>query len=122
MSVLISILLVLNSLVSGIGTILIFFGMLGYIFGVVFLGVFLVILTSALDVFTIAHQDKKKIEKIEVINNIGSQFAFPVISFVLYFALGDRYLLLLSLALAIPAFFKVAATTIKVYLFENKMY
>ncbi|HLD59607.1 MAG TPA: hypothetical protein VI912_01330 [Candidatus Bilamarchaeaceae archaeon] len=124
MSLFVNILRVFGSLVSAIGGVLVFFGAIGETAELILFGLFFVIITAAFDVLTVRYESTKKLERIsnDLLHNVGSQFAFPVILLFLYLFSGSKSMLFLSLALGLLSFFKVVSTTVKVYLFENKLY
>lgn len=123
MSFFVSALRIIAAIVSGIGGILVFFASFDNDFSLMSLGVLLLFLTAAFDVYTVQYENQKKLERLsnDLLQTIGSSFAFPVLLFVYYFVSSDKTILNLSLALSLVAFFRVASITIKVYLFENNL-
>ncbi len=116
------ILKILDGLLTLLGEIIIFFGI--YAFSspqgirLLVFGLFLMVLGQAAGINAIRYEDRKKLRFFagEMLENMGRQFAYPLLLFILY--LVDRSGLFLALAFALTL---IAVVKSLVIFFKAKM-
>ena len=113
------------SLVNTIGTILVFLGFFVFFNSgsstLLFIGLLLILLSEAANIYTLKYEEKRKIEnmKDDLLKNVGSSFAWPVLLFVLYILSSNKAILSFSFIITITATIKVISLIIKVYMIDN---
>ncbi len=116
---------VFTSLVNTIGTILVFLGFFVFFNSgsstFLFIGLLLILLSEAANIYTLKYEEKRKIEnmKDDFLKNVGSSFAWPVLLFVLYLLSSSKAILSFSFIITITATIKVISLIIKVYMIDN---
>lgn len=105
------ILKILDGFFTLIGEIILFFGIYTFqYYGLKFIvfGFFAIMLGQLAGVYALKYEDKKKLKffAVEMFENIGRQFSYPVLVFLLYFLTKGALFLSLGIALFLVAIIK----------------
>ncbi len=113
------ILKILDGLFTLLGEILVFFGVYAFLLSqsvsLAFAGIFLMLLGQMAGINAIRYEEKKKLLffQFEMLENMGRQFAYPVMIFVLYLMNKSEVLLVLAFSFTLIAVVKSLATFYK---------
>ena len=127
MAVRLWILRILDGLLTLMGEIVLFFGAYSFIsardFGLSGIGLFLVVLGQLAGINALKYEGRKRLPyyHYEVLENIGRQFAYPLLISVLYLMNRSQLLLALAFALSLIALIKSAVIVYKARIAEGIM-
>lgn len=99
------ILKILSGFFTLLGEIIVFFGVYSFLsakgFGIIAAGLFLMLIGQMAGINAIKYEDIKKLRLflIDVLENIGRQFAYPVLIFVIYLINKNELFLVLAFSL-----------------------
>lgn len=119
------ILKIFDGFLTLLGEILIFFGVYAFLssysFNLLIIGFFFMILGQMAGVNAIKYENEKKLKffSIGVLENIGKQFVYPVLIFVIYLMSKHELLLVLSFTFTLIALIKSAVMIYKNYIIEK---
>lgn len=119
------ILKILDGLFTLLGEILIFFGVYSFLssreLGLVGIGLFFLVLGQFAGINAMKYENRKKLTffYLNVMENIGQQFAYPVLVFVLYLMNKNQLFLVLAFALTLIAMIKASVIAYKAKIAET---
>lgn len=119
------ILKILDGLLTLLGEIIVFFGVYEFIssrsLSLLGGGLFLMLLGQMAGINAVKYEDKKKLMffSTEVLENLGRQFAYPVLIFAIYLMGKSELLLVLAFTFTLVALVKSAAIVYKSMIIER---
>lgn len=119
------ILKILDGLFTLLGEILVFFGVYAFFstksLGLIAGGIFLMLLGQMAGVNAVRYEDRKKLQffSLEVLENMGRQFAYPVLIFALWLMNRSELFLALAFALTLIAVVKALFIFYKARIIEG---
>ena len=113
------------SIIGGIGSILFLLGIF-YLASTgkadfAIIGLFLILMTEGFGIYMAKYESTKEIDvfRMNILQMIGTAFAFPVLLFILYLFSPDKFLLIFSIALTAGALIKTIAIIAKAIYIER---
>lgn len=115
----------LDGFITLMGELIMFLGVYtGYdTIKIIAIGLFLVIIGQLAGANAIRYEDRKRLQLLllDPIENMGRQFAYPALLFIIYLIYGNRSFLSLAFVLALAAFVKSAFILYKVKIAEMRL-
>lgn len=115
----------INGLISGLGTILLLFGVFSFTsngeYFMLVLGIIFIVLSEIINLYLAKYDNEKEIGlfKQNLLNNIGASYALPVLLFGLYLISKDNGTLVFTLILTAMGVIKTLGLLIKGYYIER---
>jgi len=113
------------SIIGGIGSILFLLGIF-YLASTgkadfAIIGLVLILITEGFGIYMAKYESTKEIDvfRMNILQMIGTAFAFPVLLFILYLFSPDKFLLIFSIALTAGALIKTIAIIAKAIYIER---
>ncbi len=113
------------SIIGGIGSILFLLGIF-YLASTgkadfAIIGLVLILMTEGFGIYMAKYESTKEIDvfRMNILQMIGTAFAFPVLLFILYLFSPDKFLLIFSIALTAGALIKTIAIIAKAIYIER---